>query len=61
MAFSVAPPGAMRKRREQPQRELTAANLAQQRSQPFEARMPPVKPKDGERNGLPLGLSLIHI
>ena len=55
MAFSVAPPGAMRKRREQPQRELTAANLAQQRSQPFEARMPPVKPKDGERNGLPLG------
>jgi Ran GTPase-activating protein (RanGAP) involved in mRNA processing and transport len=56
MAFSTAPPGAGRRRREPPpQRELTAANLAQQRTQPFEARMPPVKPKDGERHGLPLG------
>ena len=56
MAFSTSPPGAGRRRREPPpQRELTAANLAQQRTQPFEARMPPVKPKDGERHGLPLG------
>ena len=29
-----------RRRKEQPQRELTAANLAQQRTQPFQARMP---------------------
>ena len=56
MSFSTAPPGAGRRRRDPPpQRELTAANLAQQRTQPFEARMPPVKPKDGERHGLPLG------
>ena len=56
MSFSTAPPGAGRRRRDPPpQRELTAANLAQQRTQPFEARMPPVKPKDWERHGLPLG------
>ena len=56
MSFSTAPPGAGRQRRDPPpQRELTAANLAQQRSQPFEARMPAVKPKDGERHALPLG------
>ena len=57
MSFSTAPPGLGRRRRDPPpQRELTAANLAQQRSQPFEARMPAVAPgRDGHRDGLPLG------
>ena len=55
MAFSAAPPSGGRRRKEQPQRELTAANLAQQRTQPFQARMPPANAKDGERHGLPLG------
>ena len=55
MAFSAAPPSGGRRRKEQPQRELTAANLAQQRSQPFQARMPSANAKDGERQGLPLG------
>ena len=55
MAFSAAPPSGGRRREEQPQRELTAANLAQQRSQPFQARMPSANAKDGERQGLPLG------
>jgi len=55
MAFSAAPPSGGRRRKEQPQRELTAANLAQQRTQPFQARMPSANAKDGERQGLPLG------
>ena len=55
MAFSAAPPSGGRRRKEQPQRELTAANLAHQRSQPFQARMPSANAKDGERQGLPLG------
>jgi hypothetical protein len=46
-----APPAAARGRRgEKPQRELTAANLAQQRHQPFQARMP--SGKGGPRDAL---------
>ena len=37
------------------QLELNAANLAQQRQQPFEARMPRIRGKAGAKDLLPLG------
>ena len=37
------------------QLELNAANLAQQRPQPFEARMPRIRGKAGAKDLLPLG------
>ena len=37
------------------QLELNAANLAQQRPQPFDARMPRIRGKAGAKDLLPLG------
>ena len=58
MAFQAGAPPP-RKRNDKPQRELTAANLANQRAQPFQARMPSMKGRKGfsgdDAGGVPLG------
>jgi hypothetical protein len=53
MAFQAGAP-APRKRNEKPQRELTAANLAHQRAQPFQARMPSMKGRKAGAYSRPL-------